>query len=156
LGGPAGLVWALVSPRVAVQTGPSGPQLLEPETKAFVAADGLFLLVTSIVGLICGLLAWRLARRYGIPVLLALVVGGLLASLVAWKTGRLLGLHDYRVVLRSGAAGGRASMNVELRATGVLVGWAVAAVVGYGGCVAASLARHPESAPADVPDRWRP
>jgi len=153
LGGPVGLLWATLSPRVAVVTGADGPQLVVPESKAFVAADGLFLVVAAVAGICCGLVVWTLARRHGVTVVLALAVGGVLASLVAWKTGRLLGLHDYRAALKAASPGRTLTMNVELRATGVLVGWSVAGVATFAGCLGVSLARHPE--PAPVPGQER-
>jgi hypothetical protein len=47
--------------------------------------------VLAGLGLVAGLVAWRLRRRRGVAIVLALAVGTLLAALVAWQLGELLG-----------------------------------------------------------------
>lgn len=90
IGALLGPVWELWSP-----PGPAGVILpagiQADESEAWVAADGRFALITAIVGLIAGLLAWylpRLRRVRGPYVVLALAVGGFagagLTALVGW------------------------------------------------------------------------
>ncbi|MCU1594374.1 MAG: hypothetical protein JWO12_1766, partial [Frankiales bacterium] len=64
LGAPAGLLWSAVAPRYVVHYTSTGASTDDLEsTKAFVAADGSYLLVVLGFGLLCGALAWWLARR---------------------------------------------------------------------------------------------
>lgn len=95
LGAPAGLIWSAVAPRytvVATKDGFSYPNL--ESTKAFIGADGSYVVVMLAMGLLCGYLAWRFARRSGPFTVLALVVGGLTAALIAQSIGLRPGAHD--------------------------------------------------------------
>ncbi len=88
---PLGLLWGIWSP-----PGPEA-RILRPgvfipgETEAFVAADGRYLVITAAVGLVAGLVAWRLTTHRGPLVLLGLVVGGLVGSLLMELFGHLIG-----------------------------------------------------------------
>lgn len=88
LGAPAGLLWSAVAPRLTVTVtaeGADAPDLLT--SKAFIGADVTFLLIALGMGVLCGLLAWRFARRSGPFTVVGLVLGGLLAALVAAEVG---------------------------------------------------------------------
>lgn len=150
LGVPVGLLWATTSPRALAVQAAGGARLVDPETKAFIAADGRFLLATALVGLLCGTVAWLLGRRHREAVVVALAVGGLLAAVIAWRTGHQLQLNSYRHALRTTAPGERFAAAVDVRAKGVLVGWPVAALLGFMGL--SLLGEHDEHAP-DADDR---
>lgn len=81
-----GLIWTAWSP-----AGPRGGLLkagVQPdETESFVAADGRFALLTALVGVLAGVLAWYLRRQRGSLVAVALGVGGLGGSLIADAIG---------------------------------------------------------------------
>lgn len=128
---PLGLLWAAVSPRVGVMVTPRGPDLVDAETKAFIGADALFLLLAAAAGASCGLAAWALGRRHGPVVPVALAVGGVLAALLAWRTGHQVGLAQFRRALAGPPTGRVVRAAVDVRAKGVLVAWAVAALVPY-------------------------
>ena len=142
LGAPAGLLWAAVAPRVRVTFTPDGPTVANVEsTKAFVGADGSYLLVMVGLGVLCGVLAWFLARRSGPWTVVGLVLGGVLAALIAARVGLQPGSHE---ALQALQAKDRTSGSVELflgrrgahdslslRAPWAAVGWPVAALVAF-------------------------
>lgn len=87
VGAVLGLVWAGWSP-----PGPRGALLdagtQADETEAFAAADGRFALLTAVVGILAGVLAWYLRAQRGSLVALALGAGGLGGSLLTDAVGR--------------------------------------------------------------------
>lgn len=128
-GVPVGLLWSVLAPRARVVVLAGGPDLADPNTKAFIAADGTFLFLTVAAGLVCAALAWALGgRRHGAATALGLAVGGLAASYVAWRVGHRIGLGEYRRALH-GPPGTSTQLALSLRARGVLVGWALAGVL---------------------------
>jgi hypothetical protein len=138
LGAPAGLLWSAVAPRLRISFGASGPSAADLEsTKAFIGADGSYLLVMLAAGVVCGTLAWLFARRSGPWTVIGLTVGGLLAALVAARVGLVPGSHDAVVALRQGKVGhppidlylGRLKGDTpHLRAGWAAVGWPVGAL----------------------------
>jgi hypothetical protein len=141
LGAPMGLLWSAVAPRLRIsfgKTGPSAPDL--ESTKAFIGADGTYLLLMLAAGLLCGTLAWLFARRSGPWTVIGLTVGGLLAALVAARVGLVPGSHDAVVALRQGKVGhppidlylGRLKGETpHLRAGWAAVGWPVGALAAF-------------------------
>jgi len=141
LGAPAGLLWSAVAPRLTVtfeKDGPNAPDL--ESTKAFIGADGSYLLVMLGIGVLCGGVAWWLARRSGPWTVAALTVGGVLGALVAARVGVLPGSHSVVEALRNGGAGhppidlylGRLKGDVpHLRATWAAVAWPVGALLAF-------------------------
>lgn len=142
LGAPAGLLWAAVAPRLTVTVTDDGQQVTNLEsTKAFIGADGTYLVVMLVMGLLCGALAWRFARRSGPWTVLALVSGGVLAALIAAAVGLRPGAQEAIAALQQGSSfrgdvdlflgvrdgGGE----VALRATWAAVGWPVGALVSF-------------------------
>lgn len=153
LGAPVGLLWAAVSPRVTVVIGEDGNVDLPgvESSDAFMGADGSFVLVTLGAGLLCGVLAYALARRSGPWAVLALTAGGLLAALVAARVGLLPGRGEILAALKPGSAergtfdlflGARGEGDsLHLRAPWAVVAWPVGALVAFLGC---SLAQSDE------------
>lgn len=143
LGAPAGLLWSHVAPRLRVTFGADGPSAADLEgTKAFIGADGTYLLVVLGVGVLCGVLAWAFARRSGPWTVLALTVGGLLGALVAARVGVVPGSHDAVEALRQGRMGhppidlylGRLEPKAKvphLRATWAGLAWPVGALSAF-------------------------
>ncbi len=64
LGVPGGFMWSAIIPRVTViVTGPGVAEVMNPETKAFIAADGWFCVVGVIGGLLAGVVGYVAAVR---------------------------------------------------------------------------------------------
>ncbi len=91
LGAVLGLVWAAWSPpgpRALVL--PHG--MLQPdETEAWIAADGRFLVLTAVTGLLAGGLVWSRTRHRGPIMPAALAVGGLAGAALTALVGHLTG-----------------------------------------------------------------
>jgi hypothetical protein len=89
---PAGLLWWALAPRARFEVTRDGPVAVgRPSAELLIADDGVFTLLLAGLGLLAGVVAWRLRRRRGVAVLLALAVGALLAAVLAWQLGQLLG-----------------------------------------------------------------
>jgi hypothetical protein len=136
LGAPVGLLWSHVAPRYTLvfSKGEATYPYIE-STKAFVGADGSFVVVTMVAGLLTGLLAWVLARRSGPWTVAALAVGGTLAALVAMHVGLLPGRQETFEALerKTGSVdlflGARDGNDTHLRAQWTAVVWPVSALV---------------------------
>jgi hypothetical protein len=90
-GVPAGLLWWALAPRAQFRVTADGPVVVgHPSAELLAAVDGVYTLVMAGLGLLAGVVAWRLRRRRGVAILLAVGVGTLLAALVAWQAGELL------------------------------------------------------------------
>ena len=88
----AGLLWWALAPRATFEVTADGPVAVGlPSAELLVADDGVYTLVLAGLGLVAGLVAWRLRRRRGVATVLALAAGTVLASLAAWQLGELLG-----------------------------------------------------------------
>ncbi|MCW2599055.1 MAG: hypothetical protein JWM02_884 [Frankiales bacterium] len=141
LGAPAGLLWSRLAPRLTVQVTDQGPNVSNLEsTKAFVGADGSYLVVMLIVGLLCGALAWRFARRSGPWTVLALAIGGVLAALIAASVGLRPGAQHAMAAVREGSSfrgsvelflGKNTGNSLSLRAPWAAVGWPVGALSAF-------------------------
>lgn len=144
-----GLVWAAWSP-----PGPAAlvvsPGVFEPdETEAFIAADGRFLVLAAVLGLLAALGAWRVVARRGPLTAAALVVGGLGGAALMAGVGHLTGGGTF--------AGSRdtiiAMLPLSLHAQGLLLIEPAVAVLGYGLLVAFAAdddLRRPDPLRADL------
>lgn len=140
-GAPAGLVWSWVAPRYTIEVRADGVQTPGLESsKAFIGADGSYLLVMVACGVLCGVAAWYLARRGGPWTVAGLVVGGTLAAVVAAHVGVMPGAERAVAALRPGTAirghvplflGALHGNTPSLRAPLAAVGWPVAAVLAF-------------------------
>ncbi len=154
LGVPAGFAWAAIVPRVAVVvTGHGAAQVINPETRAFIAADGWFCVVGVIGGLLAGVAGYLAAvRRYGSLAVVGLVLGGLAASFVQWWIGRDIGLAAFRSSLFLAHQGAVLHAPLVLRAHGAVVIWPLttALVVGLAELLAGQRRGGPVLAPPGV------
>jgi hypothetical protein len=130
LGAALAPLWVHLAPRLAFRVSTPGTALpVVPEAEEYVAADGRFVIITLIVGVLGAVGCWLVKRSRGPWTLLALAVGGLLGAVVTWRLGLRLGTgykqEDLRVV-------GRVIYPpLTLRATAALVVEPVAAVIVY-------------------------
>jgi hypothetical protein len=92
VGLPAGLLWAGLAPRAQFDVVPDGAVVVgRPSAELLFAVDGVYTLVLAGLGLLAGLVAWRLRARRGVGTLLGLALGMSLAALGAWQVGELAG-----------------------------------------------------------------
>jgi hypothetical protein len=127
LGAPVGLLWGVLAPRVAVVKVAQGVDLQMPETKAFIAADGWFLVITALVGVAVGVLAAFLGRKRAPGVAVGVALGSVLAAIIAMKVGHRLGYGAYQQLRDVAEVGSTGHAYLQLRAKGVLLAWPAAA-----------------------------
>ncbi len=134
LGVPAGFIWAVITPRVAVVvTGHGVAEVINPETKAFIAADGWFCVIGVAGGLLTGVVGYLVAvRRHGTVAVAGLILGGLAASLLEWWIGSRIGRASFRGALDLGHHGAVLHSPLELRAHTALVFWPLAGALFVG------------------------
>jgi hypothetical protein len=125
LGVAAGLSWAAVAPRALLQEVAHGEaQVVNPESNAFVAADGWFCLIVVLGGVITGLAGYRLlVRRAGWAAAAGLVLGAVAAALLALWTGENIGLGTYHHLLAASSPGTFFRASLSLGSKSALVFW---------------------------------
>jgi hypothetical protein len=120
LGAGVGWLWSEVAPRVAVIKADQGFYYADSEPEQAVAADGWFLILGAIVGIIVAALAWYLLRRYrGPAILVGLTIGSLAAAVLAWWVGTKIGTAQFDQVRNTVAVGTRVNAPLGLRITGL-------------------------------------
>lgn len=132
LAAPVGLLWAALAPRAQVVIDPTGADFANPESNVFFAADGYFLLLTLGVGVICAVVAFSLRRLPPLSALAGLTAGGIGASVIAGHVGARVHRSAFLAALSRAPLGAHLQASVVVRADGVYLGWAFAAVVVYG------------------------
>jgi hypothetical protein len=126
-----GLAWWIVAPTPQAIVRDGGVLLADPETSAFIAADGWFAILGALAGLLAAVLVMLGSRKRGVAALVGLTVGGVLASLLAWRVGHLLGPGELLPRARSADEGSTLEGPLDLRASGVLFAWPMAAVAAF-------------------------
>ena len=153
----AGLLWWALAPRATFEVTADGVVAVgHPSAELPFADDGVLTLVLAGLGLVAGLVAWRLRRRRGVATVLALALGAVLASLAAWQLGELLGAGPSPAELA--AVGTRVITPLRLRSPAVLAVAPFLAVLGYVVCTLLSASEdldRPDPVPG-VPHAGRP
>jgi hypothetical protein len=148
LGVVAGFTWAAVAPRaLAVVVGRGSADVVNPETNAFIAADGWFTLLTAVGGVVSGLAGYVLTvRRHGPLAMAAVVVGGLPAALIAMWIGQQSGTAGFNHALAVGQPGALVHAPLSLGGIGALAFWSLFAGLTAGGIEAVRQLRHRQAA----------
>jgi hypothetical protein len=135
LGLAAGFLWGVIAPRAMVEVvGPGEADIVNPETNAFIAADGWFLLLTVLGGLVSGAAGYALAvRRNGPPAMAGILAGGLAAALVARWIGQQSGAAAFNHSLAVGHVGLLLHDPPMAGGLGALMFWPLAAGLVAGG-----------------------
>jgi hypothetical protein len=145
LGLAGGLIWAGVAPRVVYQVytlKPPTAYAVNPETNAFIAADGIYCFIALAGGLLTGLLCYRFIRRYGPLPMAGLVVGSVVAAFLAMWTGNwATGSGTFDHLLATSKPGALLNAPISLGSHGALAFWPVAAAAVAGGLELASYLR---------------
>jgi hypothetical protein len=157
IGVAAGFVWAAVAPRVQYQMyslHPPTAYATNPETSAFIAADGWYCLIALVGGALIGLLAYLFAvRRYGPVAMTGVVIGSIAAAFVTtWVGHQASGALGFNALLASSKPGAYLYAPISLGSHGALAFWpfAAAAVAGGIGLIAMLRERH------EAPYGWTP
>ena len=97
---------------------------MNAESTAFIVADAWFVLITSVGGLITGVLGYRLlVRRARAAATAGLVLGAVVAALLAWWVGDNTGLGTYNHLLASSPTGAVFHSSLALGAKSALAFW---------------------------------
>jgi hypothetical protein len=107
-------------------------------TEVFIAGDGWFIGLTLLIGVLCGVLAWAVARHSGPFVVVGLALGGIAAAYVASRVGVRIGQDSFQAAVRSGKEGTYVG-NIALQAKAALVVWPLAAVSSFAVLVASRV-----------------
>ncbi len=155
LGALTGVAWAAAAPRaLVIVVGRGSADVVNPETNAFIAADGWFALLTVIGGIVSGVLGYALAvRRHGAAAMAAVLAGSVAAPLLARWVGQQSGTAAFNSALAAGRVGMLLHAPLMLGGTGALAFWALAAGLTAGGIEAATLIRERQAARAWVPSQ---
>ena len=151
---PAGGLWLWLAPRADYRVTETDvvPVSGLPNAELFISDDGVFVLILGVVGLIAGLVVWRLRSRRGALVLAALATGALAAGVVAWQVGAQLGAGPTEAQLTE--VGRTVTTGLGLRATAALAVGPFLAVLVY--LVAATYTSAQDlgrAEPGDLPPR---
>ena len=97
----AGVLWNAISPAAGgVVIGPS--VVIPNENEGFIAGDGRFMIITAVIGLVAGAIAWGLRSYRGPVAALALAIGGTLGATLTALVGHALASGRTTGVLYSG------------------------------------------------------
>lgn len=114
LGVLAGLVWGLASPHSLGYVARPGV-VIPNETEQFIGADGRFVLITAIIGLVAGAVCWAWRARRGPVLAVGLAGGGVVGAVLTALVGHLVaGGHG------SGAVNSRLTLPITLHAGGLV------------------------------------
>jgi hypothetical protein len=138
LGVAGGFVWAALAPRAGlVMTGPGAAALANPESSAFIAADGVFCLVALAGGVLSGLAGYVFAvRRWGPLPMAGVLAGAVAAAFLTRWVGQQEGLAAFHHLLATLPAGARLHGPLTLGAASALTFWPLAAGLAAGGLTA--------------------
>jgi hypothetical protein len=116
LGLPLGWLWATLAPHVQVVMTPNGPFHVDAEPEGYIGAEGWYVLIAFVVGLLTAVAIWLVVRsRRGPAVLAGLALGSVVAGvLMAWL-GHRIGLANYERLLHTASVGTRFERPVDLR-----------------------------------------
>lgn len=92
IGAALGVMWWRLTPRVQVVV--ESGQLVDFQTKGFLASDVAFGALALVAGILVTIGLARMRREHLTSVLVAAVVSGLVGSIVMWWIGHLLGHVD--------------------------------------------------------------
>jgi hypothetical protein len=129
LGLLCGLIWHVVAPRpVLQQISVGAAEVVNPETRAFIGADGWFCVISAAAGLLTGIVGYRagIARR-GLAtrtaVTAGLVLGAVAGSYTMLWLGQEIGLSAYQHQLADAATGATYTASLTLGAKSALAFW---------------------------------
>ena len=131
VGAPVGVLWHFVAPAVPVINAGGGRIVVnDPSPEEYIAADGWLAILGFAFGIAAAVLTWLVLRRHRGPwLVVAVTVGCLLAPVTAWQAGRLIGAGAYQAWRTSSTQGATYDAPPDLRAYGVLLVPAFAAVI---------------------------
>jgi hypothetical protein len=129
LGLLSGLIWHVVAPRpVLQQIGAGTAEVVNPETRAFIGADGWFCTISAVAGLLTGIIGYRMGiARRGFATRTAVAIGLILGAVAGGYTmlwlGQEIGSAAYQHQLADAATGATYTASLTLGAKSALAFW---------------------------------
>jgi hypothetical protein len=135
LGIIGGLLWSAIAPQALFMVASHGvAYVVNPETSAFIAADGYFSFIAVAGGIVIGLVAYLTGvRRFGPLPAAGALIGATAAAFLADWAGSNVGLDDFRHRLAVARPGALLRQPAQLGAHGALALWPLAAGAVVGG-----------------------
>ena len=151
LGALAALVWWQVTPLAHYTRTATNAEMGEEQLGQQVAADGWYLVIGAVCGLLSGVALLSLRWRDPLLMVAAVTVGSLLGAWVMLRVGLWLGPADPKSVLPHAAVGAKVPLQLKPGASGVVYVWPITALLGAIGVIWGTE-HHPAeaSAPAAV------
>jgi hypothetical protein len=149
-----GAIWAAAAPRVVYQVytlSPPTAYATNPETSAFIAADGWYCFVALAGGALIGLVGYVFGvRRYGPAPMAGIVIGSIAAAFIATWVGHLLsGGPGFDHLLATSKPGTFLHAPISLGSRGALAFWPLAAAGVAGGIELIGVLKARRQAPYD-------
>ncbi|HEY5846533.1 MAG TPA: hypothetical protein VIT42_07070 [Microlunatus sp.] len=130
LGAGAGVLWWWVVDLPSYSVGPNGgASTSERGLTEFFAGDAWFCLIGAVVGIVLGILGWRLFGSVGWPVAVGVALLAVVAALLCWAVGYALGPGPFVPRLAAARPGDLVPIELTIRAAASLVVWPFAAIV---------------------------
>lgn len=128
---PVGVLWWLLAPRLDFTITSAGPVPVDavPPEELLISDDGVFLLLVTALGLLVGVIAWRMRRRRGVATILAIALGTAACAVLAWQVGEYLGAGPSHAELTH--VGGRVTSSLTLGSLPALAFAPFGAVLAY-------------------------
>jgi hypothetical protein len=137
-----GLIWVWLTDPATYRVTARGGYLDERGLAETFNADGWFLVVGVLGGLVLGWVVGLRWRRYGWSLALMLLGAAVLASALTYVVGHALGPGPLGPQLDAAAPAERVSAPLSIQATGVYLGWPVGTMAGL---LAAASRRPPRT-----------
>lgn len=118
----AGVLWALITPLPGyVVDEDLGASMTERGLASVFSADAWFVLITGLVGLAAGVVAWLWFHRWGWGVCVVAIVGATMVALLAWGSGTLVTPGNFDERLAGAGPGDVVPIALELRSVAALL-----------------------------------
>jgi hypothetical protein len=130
IGAVAGVLWWQVVTLPVYTVGSNGgAATTERGLTEYIAGDAWFSLIGFVVGVGLGLLAWRVFRRIGWPIVPLVVGASLIAALICWLVGWNLGPGPFPPRLAEAQAGALVPIELTVRSRVAVLVWPFGAVL---------------------------
>ncbi len=129
LGLLGGLIWHVAAPRPVLQQISAGTaEVVNPETRAFIGADGWFCAISAVSGLLTGIIGYRIGiARRGLAIRTAVTIGLILGAVAGSYTmlwlGQEIGFDVYQHQLAGAGTGATYTASLTLGAKSALAFW---------------------------------
>jgi Protein of unknown function (DUF2567) len=127
VGALAGLLWSAWSRTATRGLVYTKTAIIPDQTEGFISTDGRFVVITAAIGIIAGLIAWRLRTRRGPVTVAGLAVGAVVGAGLTDLIGHLVGGGTTKGTVGTVLA----RLPLQVHATGALFVEAALAVAVY-------------------------